>query len=258
MPPEVEPLDSQGVTARQDHAAFSVDGEPADVREQAVLPEDFGVEAALGRFKSHADDRAERRGGDRHGPPGNEAEMRERVHRLESSRGATEAAEEMQRRLPGSDGEIAAVRVDCHERRIGGSCALLLDLEIGIQEKQAGLLGLDEQSDQASIVADRSRVDTVGHARERERLALDVQEIELVSVIPGKDRACLAGEGEPFEGGVGDDGPGGVGFQPSRRPAGGLGHRSLPAAHSAPSSPKVLRSNRSGLMSSRRLGGGET
>ena len=112
---------------------------PTDVREQAILPDDLGIEPALGsaRLERYAHNRAKSGGTDGHWSAGNKAEMRQRMHRLEVARRTAIAVEEMQGRLPGSDGDISAMRVDRHERCIGRGCALLLDLEISIQQKQA-------------------------------------------------------------------------------------------------------------------------
>ena len=182
------------------------------------------------------------------------------MHRLQSSRRAAIAVEEMESRLPGPDRDVSAVRVDRHECRVGWGCSLLLDLEISIQQKQAGVLRLDEQSDQAAVIADRGRVDAIGHARERERLALSVQEIKLVPFIPGEDRSRLTGEGKPLQRRVSHDGPGRCRV-PTESTACRSSRSSVAPGSSvqlSPSRSEVLRASYAGVMSSRRLAGGAT
>ncbi len=43
-PPLIEPLDSQRVATCQDHRGVTVDRQPSDVRHQAIVPEDLGLE----------------------------------------------------------------------------------------------------------------------------------------------------------------------------------------------------------------------
>ena len=157
----------------------------------------------------------------------------------------------MQRRLPGADREIPAVWVDRHERRFGGAARSCLDLKIGIQQHEPGIFGLDQQSDQAAVVADGGGVDPIRHAGERERFALNAQEIELIAFIPGEYRSSLASKGDALERRVGNHRPGGRWLQTRGRPAGQSRSSVFPGGTTVP---EVFLQRGSGLTSFRRPG----
>ena len=153
VPPAlIEPLDAQGIAARQDHRGIAIDRESADVRHQAIMPEGLGLEPLLATIELQADAFQHPEGGrhHRHRLVGDEAEMRDRLQGLEPADRPCIPIDQVQDPVPRPDRDIAAMRIDRHECRVGGRRALLLDGEIGVQEEQAGIRRVDQQGDQGS------------------------------------------------------------------------------------------------------------
>ena len=199
---EIKPLDPVREATGQDHRSIAVDGQPPDVRHQAVLPDDLRIQPARSPRGQHfdPDQHAERRSSHQERTVRQEAKVRHRLDGLQPPGRPAEAVEKAHGTQPAADRDIAAVRINRQERRLAGSGPLDAHLEIGIEQQQAGIIAFPEQRDQRSFITDRPCHDPLGNPGKRQRLPLCVQQVELVPLIPGEDPAGLARRTEPLSG----------------------------------------------------------
>ncbi len=198
-PFEIKPLDPVREATGQDHRSIAVDGQPPDVRHQAVLPDDLRIQPARSPRGQHfdPDQHAERRSSHQERTVRQEAKVRHRLDGLQPPGRPAEAVEKAHGTQPAADRDIAAVRINRQERRLAGSGPLDAHPEIGIEQQQAGIIAFPEQRDQRSFITDRPCHDPLGNPGKRQRLPLCVQQVELVPLIPGKDPAGLARRTDP-------------------------------------------------------------
>ena len=225
---EIKPLDPVREATGQDHRSIAGDGQPPDVRHQAVLPDDLRIQPARSPRGQHfdPDQHAERRSSHQERTVRQEAKVRHRLDGLQPPGRPAEAVEKAHSTQPAADRDIAAVRINRQERRLAGSGPLDAHPEIGIEQQQAGIIAFPEQRDQRSFITDRPCHDPLGNPGKRQRLPLCVQQVELVPLIPGEDPAGLAREGQTLERSLGHDGPGRHRLQPARCSITHLGHQS--------------------------------
>ena len=172
-----------------------------------------------------ADQHPERRGSDEEGTVRQEAEVGQRLDRLQPAGRPAEPVEKAHRTHAAADCQITSVGIDRQERGLGRSRAFDLDVEIGAQQDQAGIVPLAEQGDQRSFITDRPRRDPLRHTRERERLSLGTQQVKLVPLVPGEDPAPLSSQCKSLQRRLRDDRPGDFRFQSSRCPRAHFRHR---------------------------------
>ena len=169
---EIKPLDPVREATGQDHRSIAGDGQPPDVRHQAVLPDDLRIQPARSPRGQHfdPDQHAERRSSHQERTVRQEAKVRHRLDGLQPPRRPAEAVEKAHSTQPAADRDIAAVRINRQERRLAGSGPLDAHPEIGIEQQQAGIIAFPEQRDQRSFITDRPCHDPLGNPGKRQRL----------------------------------------------------------------------------------------
>ena len=125
--------------------------------------------------------------------------------------------EKVHHSMPAADGHIPPVGIDRQKRRVRRRGPLNLDVEIGVEQKQPRVIAVAQQGDQRTVVADGTRRDPVRNPRERQRFPLSIQQVKLISLVPGENPTRLTREGEPFERRLGHHRPARLRLQLGRR-----------------------------------------